>query len=83
MVRDDKVLRSGIRNVMNPGWHATGSARMGAAIDPMSVVDEDCRVHGIENLQVIDASVFPTIPSAPTNLTTIMLADKVCTNAKE
>lgn len=83
MVQDDKVLRSGVRNIMNPGWHAAGSARMGPATDPMSVVDEDCRVHGVENLQVVDASVFPTIPSAPTNLTTIMLADKVCANAKE
>ncbi|MET9297635.1 GMC family oxidoreductase N-terminal domain-containing protein [Streptomyces sp. NPDC003077] len=77
MVANDKVLRSGVRNIMNPGWHATGSARMGPADDPMAVVDQDGRVHGTENLRIVDASVFPTIPSAPTNLTTIMLAEKI------
>ena len=39
------------------------------------VVDEHCRVHGMENLFVADASVMPVIPSANTNLPTIMLAD--------
>ncbi|SER12305.1 GMC family oxidoreductase [Actinokineospora terrae] len=77
MVADDTVLRSAVRNVMSPGWHAIGSARMGPASDPMSVVDQRCRVHGIGNLRVVDASVFPTMPSAPTNLTTIMLAEKI------
>lgn len=77
MVADDTVLRSAVRNVMSPGWHAIGSARMGPATDPMSVVDQGCRVHGVEALRVVDASVFPAMPSAPTNLTTMMLAEKV------
>lgn len=77
MMGDDEVVRSGVRNIMNPGWHATGSARMGPAHDRMAVVDQRCRVHGVENLRVVDASVFPTIPSAPTNLTTIMLAERI------
>jgi choline dehydrogenase len=77
MVADDVVLRSAVRNVMSPGWHAIGSARMGPAGVPMSVVDQQCRVHGVVNLRVVDASVFPTMPSAPTNLTTIMLAEKI------
>ncbi|MEU9983166.1 GMC family oxidoreductase [Streptomyces sp. NPDC050856] len=83
MIENDKVLRSGVRNIMNPGWHATGSARMGPADDPMSVVDQEGRVHGTENLRIVDASVFPSIPSAPTNLTTIMLAEKITSNTKE
>jgi choline dehydrogenase-like flavoprotein len=81
MVRDDTLVRSGVRNIMNPGWHATGSARMGPARDRMSVVDQQCRVYGVENLRVVDASVFPTIPSAPTNLTTIMLAERVASHS--
>jgi choline dehydrogenase len=80
-VRDDTLVRSGVRNIMNPGWHAAGSARMGPACDRMSVVDQQCRVYGVENLRVVDASVFPTIPSAPTNLTTIMLAERVASDS--
>ncbi|MBE8520937.1 GMC family oxidoreductase [Amycolatopsis sp. H6(2020)] len=83
MVTDDTVLRGAVRNVMSPGWHAVGSARMGPAGDPMSVVDQQCRVRGIGNLRVVDASVFPTMPSAPTNLTTIMLAEKIVSEMGE
>ncbi|MEU7178783.1 GMC family oxidoreductase [Streptomyces celluloflavus] len=83
MVANDKILRSGVRNIMNPGWHAVGSARMGPATDPMAVVDQNCHVHHTENLRVVDASVFPTIPSAPTNLTTLMLAERIASSTKE
>ncbi|AXB41380.1 GMC family oxidoreductase [Amycolatopsis albispora] len=77
IVTDDRLLRGAVRNVMSPGWHAVGSARMGPDTDPMAVVDQDCRVRGIDGLRVVDASVFPTMPSAPTNLTTLMLAEKI------
>ncbi|TWP50747.1 GMC family oxidoreductase [Lentzea tibetensis] len=77
MVADDTLLRGAVRNVMSPGWHAVGTARMGPETDPMAVVDQRCRVHGLDGLRVIDASVFPTMPSAPTNLTTIMLAERM------
>lgn len=83
MVADDTVLRSAVRNVMSPGWHAIGSNRMGPAADPMSVVDQSCRVHGVDRLRVVDASVFPTMPSGPTNLTTMMLAEKVVSGILE
>jgi choline dehydrogenase-like flavoprotein len=42
----------------------------------MAVVDSDCRVYGIENLRVVDASVMPRIPAANTNLPTIMVAER-------
>jgi choline dehydrogenase len=83
MVGDDDLLRSAVRTVMSPGWHAVGTARMGRAADPMSVVDQDGRVHGLANLRVVDASVFPTMPSAPTNLTTMMLAEKISSGMRE
>ena len=44
--------------------------------DKTSVVDQDLRVHGIQNLRVIDASVMPDIVSANLNATTIMIAEK-------
>ena len=50
---------------------------MGKQSDLMSVVDADCHVHGIENLRVIDASVFPTLPNGNINAPVIMVAEKV------
>lgn len=44
------------------GHHACGTARIGRADDPLAVVDGDFRVHGIDRLRVVDASVFPDIP---------------------
>lgn len=77
MMHRPQTLISGVRNLIAPGWHACGTARMGAADDPFAVVDERCAVHGVDGLSVVDASVFPSIPSTPTNLTTAMLADRV------
>lgn len=83
MVANDGVLRSGVRHIMNPGWHAAGSCRMGPETDPWAVADQEGRVYGTENLRIADASLFPTIPSAPTNLTTLMLAEKLARSTKE
>ncbi|MFI0987012.1 GMC family oxidoreductase [Streptomyces exfoliatus] len=83
MVANDGVLRSGVRHIMNPGWHAAGSCRMGPDGDPWAVADQEGRVRGTRNLRIADASLFPTIPSAPTNLTTLMLAEKLARNTKE
>ena len=50
---------------------------MGKKSDPMSVVDAECRVHGIKNLRIIDASVFPTLPNGNINAPVIMVAEKM------
>jgi 5-(hydroxymethyl)furfural/furfural oxidase len=48
---------------------------MGAAEDPRSVVDPECRVIGVEGLRVIDGSIMPDVPRANTNLTCMMIAE--------
>jgi choline dehydrogenase len=67
---DEMVLRS-----CGDAQHATSTCRMGDPADPLSVVDPDCRVLGLEGLRVVDASVIPSVVRANTHLTTVMIAE--------
>jgi len=64
-------------------FHPVGTAKMGAAEDPMAVVDDRLRVRGVAGLRVIDASVMPTITSGNTNTPTIMVAAKAAKHVLE
>jgi choline dehydrogenase len=57
--------------------HSSGTCKMGPASDRMAVVDQHCRVHGLEGLRVVDASIMPDVVRANTNATTIMIAERV------
>jgi choline dehydrogenase len=57
--------------------HLAGTCKMGPATDSMAVVDQYCRVHGLQGLRVVDASVMPDVVRANTNATTIMIAERV------
>lgn len=77
MMTDDAKLEAFIRSAVAGVWHASCSCRMGAKDDRMAPLLPDGRVKGMEGLRVADASAFPAIPSANTNLPTIMLAEKL------
>jgi len=62
--------------------HASGTCRMGAAGDPRSVVDPECRVIGCTGLRVIDASIMPEVPRANTHLTTVAIAERMADRLK-
>ena len=77
---DDEFLHFA-REAGTTVFHASCSCRMGP--DPMSVVDDRLRVHGMEGLRVIDASVMPSVTSTNTNAPTIMIAEKGADMIKE
>ena len=74
---NDQALDELCLAVAGDTQHATSTCRMGRADDPNSVVNTSCQVHGFENLFVVDASVMPSVPSANTHLTTLMIAEKM------
>lgn len=57
-------------------YHPVGTAKMGNADNPTAVVDSKLKVHGVNGLRVVDASVMPTIPSVNTNAATMMIAER-------
>jgi choline dehydrogenase len=76
-VASDEEIDRWVRENVESAYHPAGTCKMGRADDPLSVVDAECRVHGLDNLRVIDASVFPTLPNGNINAPVIMVAEKM------
>jgi choline dehydrogenase len=75
-VQSDDELMDYARRYGSTAYHLIGTARMGPATDPTAVVDDQLRVHGMQGLRVADASIMPSMPSANTYATTMMIAEK-------
>ncbi|HBO5705389.1 TPA: choline dehydrogenase [Pseudomonas aeruginosa] len=74
-VQSDAELDEFIRNHAETAFHPSCSCKMGS--DDMAVVDGQGRVHGMEGLRVVDASIMPLIITGNLNATTIMMAEKI------
>jgi choline dehydrogenase len=76
-VDDGEALRANVVATVDAYLHPTSTVPMGADSDPTAVVNAWGKVRGVEALRVVDASILPDIPSVPTNVTTIMVAERI------
>ncbi len=74
VAKTDEELLDAARAISQTIYHPTSTCKMGK--DPMAVVDDRLRVHGVKGLRIADASIMPTIVSGNTNAPTIMIGEK-------
>lgn len=78
LLADEDVLDAHVRENAFGQWHACGTCRMGSADDRGAVVaPQSGRVYSLGGLRVVDASVMPVVPRANTNLTVMMIAERM------
>jgi choline dehydrogenase len=75
-VQSDEDIDAFIRGHAESAYHPCGTCRMGLADDPMSVVDPECRVIGVDGLRVADSSIFPRVTNGNLNAPSIMTGEK-------
>ena len=75
-VRSDDEWLGYARQYGSTAYHLIGTARMGPATDKTTVVDDQLRIHGLQGIRVVDASIMPSMPSANTYSSTMMIAEK-------
>ncbi|HXQ40834.1 MAG TPA: choline dehydrogenase [Candidatus Udaeobacter sp.] len=76
-VRTDAEIDAHIRRKAESAYHPSCSCKMGLPSDPMAVVDAEGRVHGLEGLRVVDASIMPSVVSGNLNAPVIMMAERL------
>ena len=78
ILAEDGALDLWMRQTVGSARHVSGTCKMGPDTDPMAVVDQYCRVKGVQGLWVVDASVMPRIPrSGGAHATVIMIGERV------
>jgi choline dehydrogenase-like flavoprotein len=77
VLNSNEKLDSWIMREVSTSQHISCTCKMGPSTDPMAVVDQYGRVHGIQGLRVVDASIMPDCIRANTNVTTMMIGERV------
>ena len=76
-LESDEALDQWMLREVTTSQHTSCTCKMGPASDPMAVVDQYGKVHGLEGLRVVDASIMPDCIRANTNVTTLAIGEKV------
>ena len=82
-LESDDALDEWMAREVTTGHHISCTNKMGPASDPMAVVDQRGRLHGLENIRVVDASIMPDCVRANINVTTMMIGEKIADMIKE
>ena len=72
-----------MRREVTTSQHISCTCKMGAADDPMAVVDQYGKVYGLEGLRIVDASIMPDCIRANTNVTTLAIGEKIADHIKD
>ena len=76
-ITTDQEIDEFIKENVESAYHPCGTMKMGDKNDPMAVVDSECRIIGLDNIRVVDSSVFPRITNGNTNAPSIMVGEKI------
>ncbi|HTO82790.1 MAG TPA: choline dehydrogenase [Methylomirabilota bacterium] len=76
-VKTDAEIDAHLRRKAESAYHPSCTCKMGLVTDPLAVVDDAGRVHGLESLRVVDASIMPNVVSGNLNAPTIMMAERL------
>lgn len=75
-IQSDEAISAYVRRTANTVYHPAGTCKMGAADDETAVVDPELRLHGLENVRIADASIFPTMIGVNPNLTCFVIGER-------
>ena len=75
-ITSDEAIDTWVKDNVESAYHPSCTCKIGKEEDPMAVLDPDCRVRGLNNLRVVDSSIFPSITNGNLNAPTIMAAEK-------
>ena len=76
-LESDETLDNWLKREVSTAQHISGTCKMGPASDPMATVDQFGKLHGLEGLRVMDASIMPDCIRANTNVTTMMIGERI------
>ena len=75
-IDSDEQIDAWVRDNVESAYHPSCTVKLGADHDPMAVLDSECKVRGVEQLRVVDSSIFPTITNGNLNAPTMMVAER-------
>jgi len=79
----DEALDAWLKREVSTSQHISCTCKMGPSTDPMAVVDQYGKVHGLQGLRVVDASIMPDCVRANTNVTTMTISERIADFVKD